>query len=66
MNQGHKKWTAAVAFALCANAAVAIPVPTNDASGGPDASALIAFYGVSLATSPVGAAEDKAVWLAKV
>ena len=67
MNQGHKTWVAALAFALCANAAVAIPVPTNDgAAGGLDASALMAFYGVSLATSPVNAVEDKAVWMAKV
>jgi len=67
MNQGHKTWMAAVAFALCTNAAVAAPVASDDAtSGGPDASALMAFYGVSLATSPVGAIEDKAVWLAKV
>lgn len=67
MNQGHKKWMAAVAFALCANAAVAAQMPNDDAApGGADASALMAFYGVSLATSPVGATEDKAVWMAKV
>ncbi len=66
MNQGHKTWMAAVAFALCTNAAVAAQVPQRRARGGPDASALMAFYGVSLATSPVGAAEDKAVWMAKV
>jgi len=69
MNQGHKTWLAAVAvaFALCTNVAVAAQMPNDDtASGGPDASALMAFYGVSLATSPVGAVEDKAVWLAKV
>ena len=65
MKQGHKTWMAAVAFALCANAAGAAQMP-NDGAGGPDASALIAFYGVSLATSPAGAAEDKAVWMAKV
>ena len=56
---------AAVAFALCANAVGAAQMP-NDGAGGPDASALMAFYGVSLATSPAGATEDKAVWLAKV
>ena len=67
MNQGHKAWLAAVAFALCANAAVAAQMPDDSASaGGSDGSALMAFYGVSLATSPAGAAEDKAVWMAKV
>ena len=64
MKQGHKMWVASVAFALCANATFAAPVPTSDAAA--DASALMAFYGVSLATSPLGAAEDKAVWMAKV
>lgn len=69
MNQGHKKWLAAIVFTLCANAAVAVPVPSDDgasAVGGADASALIKFYGVSLATSPAGVAEDQAVWMAKV
>ena len=56
---------AAVAFALCANAAGAAQMP-SDGAGGPDASALMAFYGVSLATSPANAVEDKAVWMAKV
>src|SRR5450631_4888656 len=67
MNQRHKTWMAAVAFALCTNAAIAAQVPEeNTAAGGLDASALMAFYGVSLATSPVNAVEDKAVWMAKV
>jgi hypothetical protein len=67
MKQGHKTWMAAVAFALCANAAGAAQMPDDNAApGGPDASALMAFYGVSLATTPAGAVEDKAVWMAKV
>jgi len=67
MTQGHKTWMAAVAFALCANVAVAAQMPDGNASaGGPDASALMAFYGVSLASSPAGVTEDKAVWMAKV
>ena len=67
MNQGYKKWMAAVAFALSANAAGAAQVGDDNASvGGLDASALMAFYGVSLSTSPVNAVEDKAVWMAKV
>jgi len=67
MNQGHKTWMAAAAIALCTNAAVAAQMPDDSASaGGPDASALTAFYGVSLATSPAGAVEGKAVWMAKV
>ena len=37
-----------------------------DAAGGAAVSSLIRFYPTPLATSPVGAKEDKAVWLAKV
>jgi len=68
MFQRHKTWMAAMAFALSATSAVAISTPdgTDAVAGGPDASALMAFYGVSLSTSPAGVAEDKAVWLAKV
>jgi len=67
MNQGHKTSVAALVLALCVNSAIAIQVPNGDAAaGGPDSSALMEFYGVSLSTSPAGVAEDKAVWLAKV
>src|SRR5450432_3451187 len=51
---------------LTANAAV---IQANDAADGlaaADAATLLQFYPTPLSTSPVGAIEDKAVWLAKV
>ncbi len=64
------KWVAVAALALLANVAPAAAANTSDgaadAAGGSDASSLIQFYPTPLATSPVGATEDKAVWLAKV
>jgi hypothetical protein len=68
LKQLHNTHMAALTFAVCVNCSVAMPVLDNSAAvaSGPDASTLMAFYSVSLATSPVGTAEDKAVWLAKV
>jgi len=64
------KCVAIAALTLLANVAPATAANTGDgtpdAAGGPDASALMQFYPTPLATSPVGAIEDKAVWLAKV
>src|SRR5450755_1008752 len=58
------------ALALSANLALAATVDAGDSRGDPlggqDATALMQFYPTPLATSPVGAIEDKAVWLAKV
>src|SRR5450755_220198 len=58
------------ALALSANLALAATVDAGDSPGDPlggqDATALMHFYPTPLATSPVGAVEDKAVWLAKV
>jgi len=49
--------------------ASAAAIQTNDAAdslAAADAATLLHFYPTPLATSPVGAIEDKAVWLAKV
>ena len=58
------------ALALGANFALAATVDTADSRGDPvgglDTTTLLQFYPTPLATSPVGAIEDKAVWLAKV
>ncbi len=61
---------ALAALALAANVSLAATANTDnsrdDSAGVADAKALQQFYPTPLATSPVGATEDKAVWLAKV
>ena len=55
-----------IAAGFGANAAAIQPNETADGSATTDAATLLQFYPTPLATSPVGATEDKAVWLAKV
>ena len=55
-----------IAAGFGANAAAIQPNETADGSATTDAATLLQFYPTPLATSPVGAIEDKAVWLAKV
>ena len=61
---------AVAAFVMTANlvlaATTAIGGAPVDATAGVDTTVLLQFYPTPLATSPVGAIEDKAVWLAKV
>ncbi len=61
---------ALAALVLAANVALAAATNTGDSHddpvGAPDAALLMQFYPTPLATSPVGATEDKAVWLAKL
>ena len=61
---------ALAALILAANVALAAITDTGesriDPQVGQDATALMQFYPTPLATSPVGAIEDKDVWLAKV
>jgi hypothetical protein len=64
-----KKLLILAALTLVVSGAFAAVLPDNgreEAAGGPDASVLLQFYPTPLAASPVGAVEDKAVWLAKV
>ena len=63
------KWIFAVVLGLVANVAVPASLPVNDADNPPgaiDASAMMKFYPMPLATSPAGVIEDRQVWLAKV
>jgi len=63
------RWMALV-LALVASVATAATLSDNDgvaeSDSTPDATSPARFYPTPLATSPVGAIEDKAVWLAKV
>jgi hypothetical protein len=56
----------AIMGGLSANAAALQTSDSADGLAATDAATLLQFYPTPLATSPVGATEDKAVWLAKV
>ena len=61
---------ALAALVLVTNVALGVTMNAGDSrdvpAGGPDAVVLMQFYPTPRATPPVGASEDKAVWLAKV
>ncbi len=62
-------WIAVVAMTLLASVAPAAATNTGDGAAdarGSDASSLMQFYPTPLATSPIGAVEDRAVWSAKL
>ncbi len=66
-----EKWRwmgVSIALGACVATAASLPDNTSVAgdAGATDAASLTRFYPSPLATSPVGAIEDRAVWLAKV